>query len=112
MKILAFAASNSVRSINTKLVIHAGTVIRERVIQDAQIEVIDLNDFEMTIYSVDRENQSGVPSRLSDFSTRSVKPMPYSFLSQSTTGFIPLRIRTFLIGRRALIPRFIKTNPW
>ena len=66
MKILAFAASNSRNSINKKLVSHAGDVLKEinaiapRHEGDIEIELIDLNDFEMPIYSVDREKEDGI----------------------------------------------------
>lgn len=55
-KILAFGASNSKNSINKKLVIYAANQI-----DDAEITVLDLNDFEMPIYSIDREKESGIP---------------------------------------------------
>ncbi|MFT5260301.1 MAG: chromate reductase [Saprospiraceae bacterium] len=62
MKILAFAASNSRQSINKQLVTYASSVIG-----DAQVELLDLNNFEMPIYSADREAQSGVPSLAQQF---------------------------------------------
>jgi len=55
-KILAFGASNSIHSINKKLAIYAANQM-----EDAVITVLDLNDFEMPIYSIDRENKSGIP---------------------------------------------------
>ena len=57
MKILAFAASNSRNSINRKLVKAAAELL-----PDAEIELIDLNDYEMPIFSVDREAADGVHS--------------------------------------------------
>ena len=59
MKVLAFAASNSRNSINKALVTHAAELLKET--QQAQIEILDLNDFEMPIYSIDREQQGGIP---------------------------------------------------
>lgn len=61
MRILAFAASNSSQSINRQLVGHATHVLREETLPDADIEILDLNDFEMPIYSFDRENSGGIP---------------------------------------------------
>ncbi|MGB1252044.1 MAG: NADPH-dependent FMN reductase, partial [Candidatus Promineifilaceae bacterium] len=49
MTILAFGASNSRNSINKALVTYAATLINN------DVEIIDLNDFEMPIYSQDRE---------------------------------------------------------
>ena len=59
MKVLAFAATNSRNSINKALVTHAAELLKET--QQAQIEILDLNDFEMPIYSIDREQQDGIP---------------------------------------------------
>lgn len=50
MKIIAFAGSNSSTSINKKLATYATTLFA-----NADVEVLDLNDFEMPLFSVDRE---------------------------------------------------------
>ncbi len=55
-RILAFAASNSKKSINKKLV---EFTIQQ--IEDAEITFLDINDFEMPIYSIDREEETGIP---------------------------------------------------
>ncbi|KZN34229.1 NADPH-dependent FMN reductase [Pseudoalteromonas luteoviolacea S2607] len=62
MKVLAFAASNSRQSINQQLVKYAASKI-----ENAEIEVLDLNDFEMPIYSSDRESESGIPDQAQRF---------------------------------------------
>ncbi len=56
MKLLAFAASNSRKSINKKLVTYAAGLL-----EGADVEVVDLNDFETPLFSVDREAESGHP---------------------------------------------------
>ncbi|MEP3430794.1 MAG: NAD(P)H-dependent oxidoreductase [Roseibium sp.] len=63
MKILAFAATSSRQSINKQLVQAAANMIRKDLEGDAEIEIIDLNDFEMPIYSIDRENEGGIPEK-------------------------------------------------
>lgn len=62
MNLLAFAASNSKNSINKKLVTYASSLIK-----NAQVEILDLNDFEMPIYSIDREQESGIPQLAHQF---------------------------------------------
>ena len=57
MKVLAFAASNSKKSINKQLVSHAAALVA-----GAELEVLDLNDYEMPLFSVDREAESGHPA--------------------------------------------------
>ncbi len=56
MKVLAFAASSSKKSINAQLVRHAASLIK-----DCEIEYLDINDYEMPIFSVDREDEFGIP---------------------------------------------------
>jgi len=56
MKILAFAASNSRHSINKKLVTYATSLVN-----DAKAEIIDLNDYEIPLFSEDREKTIGQP---------------------------------------------------
>ena len=56
MKLLAFAASNSKQSINKKLVTYASTLLDQ-----VDVKIVDLNDFEMPIYSADREEENGIP---------------------------------------------------
>lgn len=62
MKILAFAASSSRNSINRKLVKAAVEILESELLPDAEIELIDLNDYEMPIFSVDREAADGIHS--------------------------------------------------
>jgi len=66
-RILAFAASNSSASINKMLVTHAADVFKSEVVQGADITILDLNDFEMPIFSVDRENDGGIPDKAQAF---------------------------------------------
>ncbi len=61
-KILAFGASNSSDSINKQLAKYASGLF-----QNATIELLDLNDFEMPIYSKDREKKDGFPQLAHDF---------------------------------------------
>ena len=64
MNVLAFAASSSKNSINKQLVQYAGGLLAE---QNAQVDYLDINDYEMPIYSTDREEASGVPQLARDF---------------------------------------------
>ncbi len=66
MNIVAMAASNSSKSINHKLIVHAADLLRSGEIDGlggVDVEVLDLNDFEMPIYSTDREEAGGVPDQ-------------------------------------------------
>ncbi len=61
MKITAFAGSNSSHSINKQLVKFALSYLH-----NVEINLLDLNDFEMPIFSVDREEQ-GYPDQAYTF---------------------------------------------
>lgn len=62
MKIVAFAGSNSKNSINKKLASYASFLV-----QGAEVNVLDLNDYELPIYSIDIENEIGIPQLAQDF---------------------------------------------
>jgi NAD(P)H-dependent FMN reductase len=55
-RIVAFAASSSSRSINKQLVTYAAGLI-----DGVEVEILDLNDFELPLFSVDREDELGQP---------------------------------------------------
>lgn len=67
MKLLVFAGSNSVNSINRALASHAADVYKAEFNTDAAIEVLDLNDYEMPIYSGAREADTGIPVLATSF---------------------------------------------
>ena len=56
-KILAFGASSSKQSINKKLAEHAASLM-----EGVEVITLDLNDFEMPIYSVDKHEEIGIPA--------------------------------------------------
>ena len=57
--IIAFAGSNSRKSINKQLASYAGSLLKHH-----SVTVLDLNDFEAPIYSIDREMDSGIPKEI------------------------------------------------
>lgn len=62
MKIIAFAASSSINSINKKFVTYASNLVK-----NAEVEILDLNDFEMPLFSVDLEKEIGSPAKAKAF---------------------------------------------
>lgn len=54
MKIVAFGGSNSTQSINKHLATYASSLF-----ENADVEVLDLNDFAMPVFSVDLEKEVG-----------------------------------------------------
>lgn len=64
-KIVALGASNSKKSINKRLAIFAAHQVTE-----GQVTVLDLNDYEMPIYGIDKELESGIPQLAVDFKSQ------------------------------------------
>lgn len=62
MKIIAFGASNSKNSINKKLATYVSHLF-----ENAEVEVLDLNDFAIPLFSVDLEKEIGQPQQAQDF---------------------------------------------
>ncbi|WP_456315249.1 NADPH-dependent FMN reductase [Pseudomonas shirazensis] len=54
MKIIAFGGSNSKQSINKHLATYAASLF-----ENAEVEILDLNDFAMPLFSVDLEKEIG-----------------------------------------------------
>ena len=66
MKLVSFAATSSKQSINKQLINYASRLL-DADLDDVTIEHLDLNDFEMPIYSIDRQNEGGIPQLAHDF---------------------------------------------
>lgn len=62
MKITAFAGSNSSKSINKRLVEYTLKSFPE-----FEINLLDINDLEIPIYSMDREKNTGIPEKAYEF---------------------------------------------
>ena len=56
IKVTCFAASSSRNSINKKLASYAAGLL-----ENVEIEILDLNDYELPLFSVDREAELGQP---------------------------------------------------
>ena len=66
MKIVAFGASTSSKSINKQLASYAGNLAAE-VQANVKVEVLDLNDFELPLFSQDKEAELGQPEAAKAF---------------------------------------------
>ena len=66
MNILAFAATSSTKSINQHLVKYAASLLAKQ-IDEANIEILDINDYELPLFSEDREAQLGQPELAKQF---------------------------------------------
>lgn len=62
MKIIALAATSSSKSVNKHLVTYAASLVA-----DSEVEVIDINDYELPLFSEDREAELGKPELAQQF---------------------------------------------
>ncbi|WP_420574068.1 NADPH-dependent FMN reductase [Kordia sp.] len=60
--IIAFAGSDSKTSINKKLAAYAASLVA-----DAEVKVLDLNDYELPLYGIDKESEIGIPENAHKF---------------------------------------------
>lgn len=60
--IIAFAGSDSKTSINKQLAAYAASLVA-----DAEVKVLDLNDYELPLYGIDREMEIGIPENAHKF---------------------------------------------
>jgi NAD(P)H-dependent FMN reductase len=62
MKLLAFAASSSSKSINKQLATYAASLV-----PNTTVEILDINDYEMPLFSQDKEELLGQPEAAKSF---------------------------------------------
>lgn len=69
MKVLAFAATNSRQSINKQLATYATKLL------DAETtEILDINDYEVPLFSIEREEELGQPEKIKQFYQKITDP--------------------------------------
>ena len=61
-KIIAFAGTNSKTSINKQLVTYSASLLN-----DVDVTILDLNDFELPLFGVDFEEEHGIPQNAHKF---------------------------------------------
>lgn len=65
MKLIAFAASSSQQSINKQLAAYVANLVA-----NAEVELLDLNDYELPLFSPEREAELGQPALAKAFSLK------------------------------------------
>ena len=61
-KVLVFGGSNSKKSINKQLAVYTSSLLA-----DAEVNIVDLNDFPLPIYGIDHELENGIPNKVKEF---------------------------------------------
>lgn len=67
MKLLAFAASSSTKSINQQFAKYAAKLCEASAPDPLETHILDLNDYELPLFSEDREAELGQPARAKAF---------------------------------------------
>lgn len=65
MKILAIGGSNSKNSINKALAFYTAELF-----ENASISKIDISQLDLTLYSIDKETELGIPNEVTDFANQ------------------------------------------
>lgn len=66
MKLIAFAASSSSKSINKMLATYAASLVENRV-DNATVEILDLREYDLPLFSIDKEAILGQPDLAQKF---------------------------------------------
>ena len=61
-KIIAFAGSNSIKSVNKQLATYASSLVN-----GVETKILDLNDFSLPVYGIDTETENGIPENATHF---------------------------------------------
>lgn len=70
MNILAIPATNSIEGMNYQLLKLSERLLTEGIVPSATVDFVDINDYEMPIYSPAREADGGVPGLAKDLFAR------------------------------------------
>lgn len=65
MKVLAFTTSSNAESINGQLVNMAVAELQKRT--SVELDTVDMNDYELPLYTQTREGESGIPAKAVEF---------------------------------------------
>lgn len=60
-QVIAFAGSNSKNSINKQLIEYTSSLLEQ------EVEILDLNDFNLPLYGIDLEKEKGIPENAHKF---------------------------------------------
>jgi len=66
-KILAIPASNRRKGLNRQIIEHAARLLEGGLVADAEVEILDLNEYELPIFSVERHEEMGIPALAQEF---------------------------------------------
>ncbi len=90
-KILAFAGSNSSKSINKQLVVYTTSIL-----EGVEVETIDLRDYDAPIYNQDIEENDGFPKTVQEFNSLLREYDGYIIASPEHNGGMPAFLKNII----------------
>ena len=104
-KVIAFAGSNSSTSINVQLVKYAGSLIDK-----AEVEFLDLRDYDAPIYSADIE-KVGIPQPIQDFVAKLSEADAYIIGSPEHNGSLTAFMKNTIDWASRVEAKFLGGKP-
>ncbi|MGB0521629.1 MAG: NADPH-dependent FMN reductase [Flammeovirgaceae bacterium] len=105
-KILAIVGSNSSKSINRKLAAYAIELAG-----DAQVALIDMQDFDIPIYSPDRQAQEGFPPEIETLFAKIQEQDALIIVSPEYNGSIPAAFKNVIDWLSRINMKFLGNKP-
>ncbi len=106
-KILAFAGSNSSKSINKKLIDYASTLFNY-----SEVKVLDLSEYDAPVYSPDIQNKSGIPDSISKLLVEIKSSDAFVISTPEHNGMMTTSLRILWIGFQDWTGDYSTTNRW
>lgn len=104
-KIMAFAGSNSSTSINMQLVKHVGSLIK-----NAEVEFLDLRDYDAPIYSADIE-KVGIPQSIQNLVSKLTEADAYVIGSPEHNGSMTAFMKNTIDWASRVEAKFLGGKP-
>lgn len=105
-KIVAFTGSNSNASINQKLVNYASTLVK-----DAEVDNLDLRNFNIPIYGIDHEKNQGIPQDVSKLVNILNQADGFIISSPEHNSLMPAFFKNILDWLSRTGVKYFNTNP-
>jgi NAD(P)H-dependent FMN reductase len=105
-KIIAFSGSNSKNSINQKFV---EAIANE--IKSSEVEVINLRDYEVEIYGIDKETESGFPKQIEELHELFNTASGFIVSTPEHNGSMPAALKNIIDWLSRKNPKVFREKP-
>lgn len=105
-KIIAFAGSNSNNSINQQLINAISKLVK-----DIEVEVINLRDYQATLYGIDEETDNGFPESMVDLKDKLAEADGYIISTPEHNGSMPAILKNTIDWLSRISRSVFNDNP-